>query len=165
MSDGEHVYVYFGKTGALAFDLDGKRLWQRNVGTESGARGWGSASSPILYDNLLIVTASSEIEAIVGLEKRSCKEVWRQEAAGLNSVWGTPILVKRSTRTTMGLFRSKNFNPVCARCFAAAVAADLETSREKGRGKDDRSALSVQCSRIEETARVLRGEKETPEKL
>ncbi|MCA9080964.1 MAG: PQQ-binding-like beta-propeller repeat protein, partial [Planctomycetaceae bacterium] len=33
--DGERVYVFFGKTGVLAFDLDGKELWRRGVGTES----------------------------------------------------------------------------------------------------------------------------------
>jgi outer membrane protein assembly factor BamB len=100
VSDGEHVYVYYGKTGALAFDLDGNQLWQQRVGTESGARGWGSASSPILYKNLLIVTASAESEALVGLEKSSGKEVWRQEARGLNSVWGTPILVQVDEQRT-----------------------------------------------------------------
>ena len=94
VSDGKHVYVFFGKTGALAFDLEGNQLWQQSVGTESGARGWGSASSPILYQNLLIVTASAESEAIVALEKATGKEVWRQEASGFNSVWGTPILVE-----------------------------------------------------------------------
>jgi outer membrane protein assembly factor BamB len=41
VSDGEQVYVFFGKTGALAFDMEGNRLWQTSVGTESGARGWG----------------------------------------------------------------------------------------------------------------------------
>ncbi|MEO2046833.1 MAG: PQQ-binding-like beta-propeller repeat protein, partial [Pirellulales bacterium] len=94
VSDGEHVYVYFGKTGALAFDMDGNQLWQQSVGMESDPRGWGSASSPILYNNLLIVTATAESEALVALDKTTGKEVWRQEASGLNSVWGTPILVE-----------------------------------------------------------------------
>ena len=35
VSDGERIYVFFGKTGALAFDLDGNQLWQTQVGTES----------------------------------------------------------------------------------------------------------------------------------
>jgi outer membrane protein assembly factor BamB len=93
-SDGETVFVYFGKTGALAFDMEGNRLWQKSVGTESGPRGWGSASSPILYEKLLIVTATAESEALVALDKATGAEVWRQEAAGLNGVWGTPTLVE-----------------------------------------------------------------------
>ena len=94
VSDGENVYVYFGKSGALAFDMEGNQLWQTKIGTESDPRGWGSASSPILYKNLVIITASAESEAVVGLDKATGKEVWRQEAGGLNSTWGTPVLVK-----------------------------------------------------------------------
>ena len=67
VSDGQRVYVFFGKTGVLAFDLDGKKLWQTSVGTGSGPHGWGTASSPILYKNLVIVTASAESEVARGL--------------------------------------------------------------------------------------------------
>ena len=93
VSDGENVYVFFGKTGALAFDLQGNQLWQTGVGTESDPRRWGSSSSPILYKDLLIVTASAESQAIVGLNKKTGEEVWRQEASGLDNLWGTPALV------------------------------------------------------------------------
>lgn len=75
VSDGERVYVYFGKTGALAFDMDGKQLWQTKVGQESDPRGWGSASSPVIYKNVLIVTASAESEALVGLDAKTGKEL------------------------------------------------------------------------------------------
>lgn len=94
VSDGERIYAYFGKTGALAFDMEGNQLWQTQVGTESDPRHWGSASSPILYKDKVIVTASSESEAVVALDTATGKEVWRQEAAGLNSTWGTPVLAK-----------------------------------------------------------------------
>jgi hypothetical protein len=93
VTDGERIYVYFGKTGALAFDLDGKRLWHTKVGTELDPRGWGSAASPIIYKDLLIVTATAECEGMVGLDKATGREVWRQEAAGFNGSWSTPVLV------------------------------------------------------------------------
>ena len=92
-SDGQRVYVFFGKTGVLAFDLDGKQLWQTSVGTGSGIHDWGSASSPILYKNLVIVTASAESESLVALDKETGKEVWRHKDAGFSGTWGTPILV------------------------------------------------------------------------
>ncbi len=94
VSDGQRVYVFFGKTGVLAFDLDGKKLWQTGVGTGSGPHGWGSASSPILYKNLVIVTASAESESLVALDKMTGKEVWRRKDAGFSGTWGTPILVE-----------------------------------------------------------------------
>ncbi len=94
VSDGEHIYAYFGKSGAVAFDLDGNQLWQTKVGSELDPRRWGSASSPILYKDLLIVTATAESEALAALDKKTGKVVWKKEASGLNSCWGTPVLCK-----------------------------------------------------------------------
>ncbi len=91
--DGEHIYCFFGKTGVVAFDLEGNQLWQTSVGTGLDPRGWGSASSPILYENLVIVTASAESESLVALDKATGKEVWREEAPTLVGTWTTPVLV------------------------------------------------------------------------
>lgn len=93
VSDGERVYVFFGKSGLFAFDLDGNQLWQTSLGTESDPMGWGSASSPIVYKDLVIVLASAESEALVALDRKTGKPVWRQEAQGFGGTWGTPILV------------------------------------------------------------------------
>lgn len=93
VSDGERVYVFFGKTGVLAFDLEGGRLWQTGVGTESGRMRWGSAASPILYKDFVIVTASEESESIRALDKQTGKEVWKAEASGLGGSWSTPVLL------------------------------------------------------------------------
>jgi hypothetical protein len=101
VSDGENVYVFFGKSGALAFDKDGNQLWQTSVGTQSDNKRWGSSSSPILHDDLLIVTASAEGRALVGLNKKTGEEVWRQETDGLTDVWGTPLLVDVEDRTDL----------------------------------------------------------------
>lgn len=89
-SDGERVYVFFGKTGVLAFDLDGKQLWQADVG--DGLNFFGMAASPILYKDLVIVNASIESGALIGLDKKSGKEVWRTKNIGAS--WGSPILVE-----------------------------------------------------------------------
>ncbi len=93
VSDGERIYVFFGKTGALAFDLNGKQLWQTSVGTGSGSRGWGTASSPILYKDVLIVPAMSESKSMVGLDKKTGKKLWTHSDPGFASTWGTPVLV------------------------------------------------------------------------
>ena len=94
VSDGEHVYAFFGKTGVVAFDMDGNQIWQTSVGTELDGRRWGSASSPILYKNMVIVTAAAESQALVALDTKTGKEVWRAEAEGIGSTWGTPIVVE-----------------------------------------------------------------------
>ena len=91
-SDGTHVFVFFGKTGVLAFDMDGNQKWKVNVGKESNDREWGSSSSPILHKDTVIVTASDESEALIALDKATGEEKWRQEAEMLDGIWGTPAL-------------------------------------------------------------------------
>ena len=92
--DGERVYAFFGKTGVVAFDLEGKQLWQVNVGKESGNRRWGSGSSLILYKDFVIVTASEESRSIRALDKRTGKEVWKAAADTLELTYGTPTLIE-----------------------------------------------------------------------
>jgi outer membrane protein assembly factor BamB len=64
------------------------------VGRGSGVHGWGSASSPILYKDLVIVPAFAESESLVALNKETGKEVWRQKDSGFAGTWGTPVLVE-----------------------------------------------------------------------
>ncbi|HET6407465.1 MAG TPA: PQQ-binding-like beta-propeller repeat protein [Chthoniobacteraceae bacterium] len=92
VSDGQRVYVFFGKSGVFAFDLNGKEVWRADVGEK--LNGWGSAASPILHGNLLIINASVESEALVALDKNTGKEVWR--AGGIKESWNTPIIVRTS---------------------------------------------------------------------
>jgi hypothetical protein len=89
VADGERVYAFFGKSGVFAFDLTGKQLWQADVG--SGLSGWGSAASPVLHGDLIIVNASVESESLVALDKKTGKEKWR--AKGIKESWNTPLIV------------------------------------------------------------------------
>lgn len=88
-ADGKSVYVFYGKTGVLACSLDGRQLWHADVGSKTS--GWGSAASPVLYRDLLIVNASVESGCLVALDKRTGEEHWR--AGGIKESWNTPILV------------------------------------------------------------------------
>jgi len=38
-TDGKHLYVFFGKSGVFKFDLQGKQLWQADVGSETTVGG------------------------------------------------------------------------------------------------------------------------------
>lgn len=94
VSDGERIYAFFGLGGVVAFDMAGAELWRTSVGDGVDPNGWGTASSPILYKNLVIVTAAAESAAIVALDKQSGKEVWREEGEGLVGTWSTPVLAE-----------------------------------------------------------------------
>ncbi len=88
-ADGERIYAFFGKSGVFAFDHNGKQLWQTKVGDK--LNGWGSATSPVLYKDFVIVNASIESESLVALDQKTGKEVWR--AGGINESWHAPTFV------------------------------------------------------------------------
>ena len=90
VTDGKFLYVFFGKTGVLKFDLDGNQLWQADVGTRT--HGWGCGTSPVLYKNLVIVNASVESRSLVAIDQETGEEAWR--APGMSSSWTTPHLVQ-----------------------------------------------------------------------
>ncbi len=94
ISDGERLFVFFGKSGVFCFDLDGQQLWQASVG--EGTHGWGSGCSPVLFDKFLLVNASVESGSLVALDKLTGKEVWK--AGGVRSAWNTPLLVDAKSR-------------------------------------------------------------------
>lgn len=100
VTDGERVYVFFGKSGALAFDMAGKQLWQTSCGTSSGDRRWGSGASPILVGDLLVVNASDESQTIFGLDKKSGKVVWKAEGE-FGMAYGTPSVYEHDGVTDL----------------------------------------------------------------
>ena len=95
-SDGERLYVFFGKSGVYCFDLDGNELWHKSVGNKIDR--WGSGTSPLLYKNAVIINASIEDGSLVALDKMSGKEIWKTK--GIGSAWNTPFLAKAPSGET-----------------------------------------------------------------
>lgn len=89
VTDGERVYVFYGKSGVFAYDFAGKELWHESVGDETDS--WGSGTSPILYKDFVIVNAAIESGNLVALNKKTGKEEWK--TGGVSRCWGSPALV------------------------------------------------------------------------
>lgn len=89
VADAERVYVFHGKSGVLAYDHSGRQLWKTSVGTD--LNGWGSATSPVLHKDLVLVNASVESGALVALDRRTGAEKWR--ARNVRESWHVPALV------------------------------------------------------------------------
>ncbi|MEM9645760.1 MAG: PQQ-binding-like beta-propeller repeat protein [Planctomycetota bacterium] len=102
-SDGESVFAFFGKSGVYAYDLDGNELWNQSVGQEPSFKGFGSAASPIVTDDHVIVNAADESLSIVWLDKKTGEEAHRAEADGLGECWTTPVLVENGEKSQIAL--------------------------------------------------------------
>lgn len=88
--DGDRIYVFFGKSGVHAFSHDGDPLWQADVG--SNLNGWGTANSPLLVGENVIINASVESETLFALDRKTGKPAWK--APGMKESWNTPIVYK-----------------------------------------------------------------------
>ena len=92
VTDGKLVYTFFGKSGVHAFTMDGEKVWSKEVGKSSSNRRWGSAASPILLGDLLIVNASDESMSIIAFDKNSGEEKWTYESPQLELTYNTPMV-------------------------------------------------------------------------
>ena len=89
-TDGKNVFVFTGKSGLHAFTVEGKLRWSKLVGDRSSNRRWGSAASPVLYRNLVIINAADEARCLIAFDKDSGDEKWRYQSKELELAFGTP---------------------------------------------------------------------------
>jgi outer membrane protein assembly factor BamB len=92
VTDGQAVYAFFGVSGIVAYDWDGRLLWQADVG--SNTAGFGSASSPVVFEDLLIVNASIESDTLRAFDKKTGQPAWT--VPDIKRAWTTPCLAKTS---------------------------------------------------------------------
>jgi outer membrane protein assembly factor BamB len=88
-TDGTLLYVQLGRDGVRAFDLDGNLKWHAPIGDIVST--FGSGASPKLLDEQLIVNATVECGALMSLDKRSGKRLWKTRING--DCWSTPAVV------------------------------------------------------------------------
>ncbi len=98
--DDKVVVAFFGSEGLFAFDHQGRTLWHVDLGRlDVGAYNlrayeWGPASSPILWNGLVIVQCDSHGDSFMAAYKALTGEpVWRVERDEIPS-WGTPTVVE-----------------------------------------------------------------------
>ena len=101
-TDGKMIYAFFGTEGLYAYGFNGKLAWKAQLGN-LGTVGMGTGTSPILFDNLVIVQCdedNGEASFIVALDKKTGKEAWRTPRK-VQVSWSTPLLVKTATRSEL----------------------------------------------------------------
>ena len=102
VTDGKHVYLSFEAEGIYCYDFDGKQVWKSSLG-KIAKGGMGPGTSPVLYENLLILQCDQEYgegSFIAAVDKNTGKQVWRAERNHRRS-WATPLLVKTAGRTEL----------------------------------------------------------------
>ena len=105
VADGETVVVWHGSAGIFCYDLDGKELWQRDLGEFRHI--WGFGSSPILWKDRVILNAGpGPQQRLMALDRATGEVVWetpepggasgeeKDPKAGWIGSWSTPVVVE-----------------------------------------------------------------------
>lgn len=97
-TNGKYVVAFFGSQGLYAYDMSGKLKWKRDLGRlDVGAYDapdyeWGTASSPIIFEDLVIVQCDQQKGSfIMALRLKNGETVWRTERDEIPS-WATPTV-------------------------------------------------------------------------
>ncbi len=94
ITDGRHVYAFFGSYGLYCLDWNGKVVWEKQLGKMQSKHGHGEGSSTALSGDTLIVNWDHEGRSfVVALDKRTGDELWKVPRAEVTS-WATPIIVE-----------------------------------------------------------------------
>ena len=98
VTDGEHVYAYFGSRGLFCFDMQGNLQWEKDLGDMTIKRSFGEGSSPVLYGDTLVLNWDHEgASFIIALDKRTGEKLWKVDREEGTS-WSTPIVVEDNGR-------------------------------------------------------------------
>lgn len=71
VTDGKHVWFFFGQGDLLAYTVEGKEVWRRNIQKDHGgfAFGWTFSSTPLLHDGRLYLQVLQRNVAVQGRGK------------------------------------------------------------------------------------------------
>lgn len=99
MTDGEHLYCWFGLAGLYCFDLDGNQIWKRDLGQVQMGSSLGEGCSPVVHDGkLVIVRDHSQQSTIETLDATTGETLWKRDRDEPNN-WATPRIVEHAGRT------------------------------------------------------------------
>ena len=93
-TDGERVYAFFDSFGLYAYDMNGKLLWEKDLGDKKMRNEFGEGQTPALHGNTIVVQWDHQGPSfITALDKMTGKELWRTDRQEIDS-WGTPLIVE-----------------------------------------------------------------------
>lgn len=93
VSDGSHVYAYFGSRGLYCLDMQGNLKWERDFGQMNKRMTFGEGSSPALYEDKIVILWDHEGKSFIyTLDKNTGKDIWKLERDEITS-WSTPLII------------------------------------------------------------------------
>ena len=113
VADGERVYAYFGQLGLFCLDKNGKLVWSHPQESVSTRNGWGTASSPVLYEGRVYIVNDNDSKSyLMALDKKSGEVIWKVDRDE-KSNGATPYIWRHDGRTeivTPGTMKTRSYD-------------------------------------------------------
>nr|MBA3950089.1 PQQ-binding-like beta-propeller repeat protein [Acidobacteriota bacterium] len=89
--DDSGIYVFFHDFGLISYGFDGKERWRLPLGPFINLYGMGA--SPVIVGDLVILAADQSLESyVMGVDKKTGRQVWKTMRPEAKSGHSTPIL-------------------------------------------------------------------------
>lgn len=111
--EGDRVYLHFGAYGTACITQSGEIVWKTKLDYDNGQHGTGG--SPVLYDDLLIVSCDGlEQQFVVALDKATGKVRWKKMRETGYQAYSTPLVVSLPSGDQVispGAFQAISYEP------------------------------------------------------
>jgi outer membrane protein assembly factor BamB len=104
-TNGRVIVALFGSEGLFCFDMNGALQWRQDLGlmdvglVDDPSYQWGPASSPTIFENMVIVQNDRHKDAFVAaFDLATGKQLWRTPHDEYPS-WATPAIARSGSRT------------------------------------------------------------------
>jgi outer membrane protein assembly factor BamB len=98
ITDGRRVYAWFESQGMFVYDMNGKLLWEKDLGDKKMRSEFGEGSTPVLHNGRLVIVWDHQGQSfIVSLDAETGRELWRRNRDEIDT-WATPLVVDHQGR-------------------------------------------------------------------
>jgi outer membrane protein assembly factor BamB len=95
VTDGKHVVAFFGSRGVYCYDLNGKKIWEKDFGIQLKMRlTFGEGAWPTIEGSKLLLLFDHEGDSfLVALDVATGKELWRTPRSDGSTNWSGPVVI------------------------------------------------------------------------
>ena len=95
VTDGRHVYAFFGTGDVFCVDMDGGLVWHRSLAAEYGnfENRFAASSSPLLFGDLLLLQCDHYGESyLLAIDTKTGADRWKTDRPEAWLSWSSPLL-------------------------------------------------------------------------
>ncbi len=132
-ADAARVVFYFGSYGLLAYTHDGSQVWERKLPPPVSRGKYGSASSPVLCDDLVIQALDTDQggSRLLALKRATGETAWETPRPLFSCGWSTPVVWPGKGKPQIILLGSKKltaYEPADGKELWSVAGFPIETA-------------------------------------